>query len=75
MIRIKWLFAVVALISGGAANAASGDSTFSIGWAQIHSDGLRDYMRGNFRLNSDVKKELTDIVKNGGKSGSNIDRY
>ncbi|EJH2172688.1 Ail/Lom family outer membrane beta-barrel protein [Salmonella enterica] len=75
MIRIKWLFAVVALISGGAANAASGDSTFSIGWAQIHSDGLRDYMRGNFRLNSDVKKELTDVVKNGGKSGSNIDRY
>ncbi|ENR6650228.1 Ail/Lom family outer membrane beta-barrel protein [Salmonella enterica] len=75
MKRIKWLFAIAALMSTGAANASAGDSSFSIGWAQIHSDGLNDYMRQNFSLTSDVKKELTNVAKNGGKSSSNIDRY
>ncbi|EAW9872841.1 Ail/Lom family outer membrane beta-barrel protein [Salmonella enterica] len=75
MKRIKWLFAIAALMSTGAANASAGDSSFSIGWAQIHSDGLNDYMRQNFSLTSDVKKELTKVAKNGGESSSNIDRH
>ncbi|EMO8005000.1 Ail/Lom family outer membrane beta-barrel protein [Salmonella enterica] len=75
MKRIKWLFAIAALMSTGAANASAGNSSFSIGWAQIHSDGLNDYMRQNFSLTSDVKKELTKVAKNGGKSSSNIDRH
>ncbi|EKK3319157.1 Ail/Lom family outer membrane beta-barrel protein [Salmonella enterica] len=73
------LFIAVVLMSVIAgvdvANAATGDSTFSVGWAQIHSDGLRDYMGKNFNLSSDVKKQLTDVVKNGGKAGSAMDRY
>ncbi|EHF6669260.1 Ail/Lom family outer membrane beta-barrel protein [Salmonella enterica] len=68
---------VVALLSGGAcvANAADGDSSISVGYAQIHSNGLRSFMNKNFRLNNDMRKEMADVTKGGGQARADIDKY
>ncbi|EKK3319521.1 Ail/Lom family outer membrane beta-barrel protein [Salmonella enterica] len=68
---------VVALLSGGAcvANAADGDSSISVGYAQVHSNGLRSFMNKNFRLNNDMRKEMADVTKGGGQARADIDKY
>ncbi|EGG3071130.1 Ail/Lom family outer membrane beta-barrel protein [Salmonella enterica] len=76
---MKGLLIVSALVSfmaaGGVAKAASGDSSFSLGWAQIHSDELRNYMGENFKLSSDLKTQMANVIKNEGKADSEMDRY
>lgn len=67
----------VALLSSsvGVANAAAGDSSISLGYAQIHSNGLRSFMNKNFRLNNEMRKEMATVIKNDGKASTDIDKY
>ncbi|HBB6984708.1 TPA: Ail/Lom family outer membrane beta-barrel protein [Salmonella enterica subsp. enterica serovar Napoli] len=68
---------MVSLLSGsfGVANAAEGDSSISVGYAQIHSNGLRSFMNKNLRLNNEMRKEMETVIKNDGKASSDIDKY
>lgn len=78
LIMNKLLIALtVALLSGslGVANATEGDSSISVGYAQIHSNGLRSFMNKNLRLNNEMRKEMEAVIKNDGKASSDIDKY
>ncbi|EBE6296445.1 hypothetical protein CTZ83_13010 [Salmonella enterica] len=67
----------VVLLSGGIGivNASEGDSSISVGYAQIHSNGLRNLMNKNFSLNNSMRKEMADVIKGGGDAKADIDKY
>lgn len=68
---------VVVLMSGGVGivSAAEGDTSISVGYAQIHSNGLKSFMNKNFRLNNEMRKEMESLINNNGQADADIDRY
>lgn len=68
---------VVVLMSGGVGivSAAEGDTSISVGYAQIHSNGLKSFMNKNFRLNNEMRKEMESLINNNGQANADIDRY
>lgn len=76
MNKLRVTVAVILLSSNvGVANAAAGDSSISVGYAQIHSNGLKKLMDKNFSLNNSMRKEMAAVIKSGGKARADIDRY
>ncbi|EIZ6339264.1 TPA: Ail/Lom family outer membrane beta-barrel protein [Salmonella enterica] len=73
----KLIFLAFSFLPGfvGIANADEGDSSISVGYAQIHSNGLRSFMNKNFRLNNEMRKEMDAVTKSGGEASAGIDRY